>query len=224
MLLLPQDTAAREAVEKRDRERADMAAAIRQPMPLRKLFDRAIDKPVSADVVQKLQQRSTSRFYVPISKRNDEARMVYGYASTEALDSQGERISLAALEQALPEYMRFANVREMHQQSAVGVTKEADVDDKGLYIGVKVVDAAAWTKVKEGVYQGFSIGGKSVAKSRDTITELKLTEISLVDRPSNPEALFDLWKADVSTIRKQDPSANTGLGALLIAAMMPSIC
>jgi phage head maturation protease len=136
------------------------------------------------------------KFYADITKVDEEKRMVYGYASTEKLDSQGEVVSKAAIEKALSSYMEFANIREMHQASAVGVAKQADIDDKGLYLAAKVVDDAAWTKVKEGVYKGFSIGGKKLSKVGDTVESLSLTEISLVDRPANPECKFDVYKSE----------------------------
>jgi hypothetical protein len=72
------------------------------------------------------------RFYWPIAKVDQEQRMVWGYASTDAEDDQGETVTREALAEALDDYMRFANIREMHQPSAVGVAKEAGVDDKGL--------------------------------------------------------------------------------------------
>lgn len=131
-----------------------------------------------------------------ITKVNDEERIVEGYASTEAMDVQGEIVEKTAIEEALPEYMRFGNIREMHQPSAVGKAVSASMDDKGLFISVKVVDDSAWNKVKEGVYNGFSIGGKKLLKIGGTISKLRLTEISLVDRPANPEAIFNLWKGD----------------------------
>lgn len=140
---------------------------------------------------------NTLNVFAEISKIDEEQRMVYGYASTEALDHQGERVAKEAIERALPDYMKFGNIREMHSDSAVGVAEEATIDNKGLYIAAKVVDDNAWKKVKEKVYKGFSIGGKRISKVADTITKLKLTEISLVDRPANPEATFDLYKADV---------------------------
>jgi phage head maturation protease len=124
--------------------------------------------------------------------------MVYGYASSETVDSHGERVTKQALEAALPRYLKFANIREMHQPSAVGVARQAEVDDKGLYIGAHIVDDVAWRKVVGGVYKGFSIGGRVGARSPDdpnVITALQLSEISLVDRPANPDAVFDLWKA-----------------------------
>ncbi len=137
------------------------------------------------------------RFYWPIAKVDAERRMVWGYASTDAEDDQGETITREALAAALDDYMRFANIREMHQPSAVGVATEATIDDKGLYLGAKIVDADAWRKVAEGVYKGFSIGGSVTARDpadRRLITGLRLTEISVVDRPANPEAVFDCWK------------------------------
>jgi phage head maturation protease len=137
-------------------------------------------------------------FYGSIQKVDKEQRMVWGYASTEATDAHGETVLKSAVEGALDDYLEYANLREMHQLSAVGTTQEASVDDKGLYIGAKVVDDTAWKKITEGVYKGFSIGGKVLArdsKNKKTITKIRLDEISLVDRPSNPESRFDVWKA-----------------------------
>ena len=136
--------------------------------------------------------------FLPLEKVDAEQRLVYGYASTEARDSQGEIVTRAAIEAALPAYMEFANIREMHQLSAVGVVKSAGLDDKGLLLEAKVVDDAAWEKVREGVYKGLSIGGRVTrrdALNKAIITGVDLTEISLVDRPANPEALIAAYKA-----------------------------
>ena len=132
--------------------------------------------------------------YVPISKVDKEKRMVYGYCSTEIEDSQGEIVEHMAIINAWSDYMEFANVREMHQPSAVGVTKESMDDNHGKWIGVKVVDDNAWNKVKEEVYKGFSIGGKVTKKDGNRIKEIELYEISLVDRPACEEARFEVVK------------------------------
>ena len=53
-------------------------------------------------------------------------------------------------------------------------------------------------EIKAGVYNGFSIGGKVLArdpKNRKIVTKVLLNEISIVDRPCNPDAKFDIWKA-----------------------------
>jgi hypothetical protein len=158
------------------------------------------------------------RFYWPIAKVDAERRMVWGYASTEAQDDQGETVSREALAGALDDYMRFANIREMHQPSAVGIAKEAAIDDKGLYLGAKIVDADAWQKVVEGVYKGFSIGGRVTARDpadRRLITALRLTEISVVDRPANPEAMFDCWKLSTG------PAAGGSMATIAVTTGAP---
>ena len=145
------------------------------------------------------------KLYAAFAKRDDAQRMVYGYASTEALDSHGEIVTRAALQAALPEFMRFANIREMHQPSAVGRAHDATIDDKGLYLAAHIVDDGAWEKVRTGVYNGFSIAGRVIARDpmqKHVITGCSLTEISLVDRPANPEAVFDLIK-QVETLAKE---------------------
>jgi HK97 family phage prohead protease len=137
-------------------------------------------------------------FYGDLRKVDAEQRIVSGYASTEAVDSAGEIVLKSAVAAALDDYLEWGNVREMHQPSAVGTAVEARLDDKGLYLCAKIVDDAAWRKVVEKVYRGFSIGGKvreRDTKNRNVITKLSLAEISLVDRPCNTEARFDLWKA-----------------------------
>lgn len=133
--------------------------------------------------------------FCEFTKSNDEERRVWGYASSEALDVHGEIIEKKAIEKALPDYMEWANIREMHGSSAVGIAEDAQMDEKGLFITVKVVDDNAWKKVKEGVYKGFSIGGQVKKRLKNVIKELELFEISLVDRPANPEAKFVAYKA-----------------------------
>jgi hypothetical protein len=132
--------------------------------------------------------------FFDIQKVDFEERIVKGYASTEAVDMAGEIVSKQAIADALNDFMKYGNVREMHVNSAAGVVEKAMVDEKGLYITAKVVDDSAWKKVTTGVYKGFSIGGRVLSKVGNMITKLLLTEISLVDRPCNPEAVFDLYK------------------------------
>ncbi len=134
------------------------------------------------------------RIYVPILKIDKDKRMAWGYCTTEAVDSQGEIVERKAIKDAWADYMKFANIREMHQASAVGITKEFTHDDKGTFIGVKVVDDRAWKFVTETVYKGFSIGGKILEKVGNRIKQIALNEISLVDRPANEEARLTVVK------------------------------
>jgi HK97 family phage prohead protease len=146
------------------------------------------------------------KLYAAITKLDDEHRVVTGYASTEALDCQGEIVKREALAAALPDYLKYANIREMHGLSAVGVAHQAQIDDKGLYLTANIVDPLAWHKVKAGVYKGFSIGGRVTARDEQNphmITGLDLNEISLVDRPANPEAMIDAWKVCGEPLAKE---------------------
>jgi hypothetical protein len=76
-----------------------------------------------------------------------------------------------------------------------------------------VVDPIAVAKVRNQVYRGFSIGGRVTKRAPGdpkTITGLVLNEISLVDRPANPEAVFDCWKAAEGVGGRSPAAAPTG--------------
>lgn len=144
-----------------------------------------------------------AKLYAEIAKmeaQDDGTVKVWGYASSEAVDSDGEIISAEAMKAAIPDYMKFGAVREMHGSNAAGTAIEINVEDDGrTFFGAHIVDPVAVTKVKTGVYKGFSIGGSVTARdelNKSQITGLKLTEISLVDRPANPDAVFTCFKAD----------------------------
>jgi hypothetical protein len=138
--------------------------------------------------------------FTKIEPLDDGTIKVIGVASSGAIDDADETVLPEAMKAALPSYMRFGALREMHGLSAAGATLNAEVGDDGLTrIETHVVDPLAVKKVQLGVYKGFSIGGKVLARDpsdRRVITKIKLDEISLVDRPCNPEAVIDMWKAD----------------------------
>jgi len=138
-----------------------------------------------------------------IEDQPDGTLKVYGVASTGARDDAGEIVRPEAMKAALPDYARYPALREMHQPTAAGRTLEATVDDDGATrIVAHVVDPVAIAKVKSRTYSGFSIGGRVLARDAadsTVITKIKLSEISLVDRPANPEAVIDLWKADAGS-------------------------
>lgn len=143
------------------------------------------------------------KLYGEISKTeelDDGTIKVWGYASTGSVDSDGETITPDAMKAALPDYMKFGAVREMHKAWAAGTAIEANVQDDGrTWFGAHVVDSEAVKKVRAGVYKGFSVGGKVTSRdelNKSVIKGVKLTEISLVDRPANPEATFTMFKAD----------------------------
>jgi HK97 family phage prohead protease len=151
--------------------------------------------------------------YLDIAKA--EQRIASGIASTDTLDSQpgvmdgtpyvGDIVDPDAIKGALADYLEWRNVRLMHQPIAVGTALTAEVIDGKLHLAVKVVDDDAWEKIKAGVLRGFSIGGRILkavleqlpdGRTIRRILELALTEISLVDRPANPDARILLFKME----------------------------
>src|SRR5215472_8540649 len=133
-----------------------------------------------------------------IEPLDDGTIRVHGVVSTPTKDDQGEVVLPSAMREAIPDYMRFPALREMHGLSAAGTALSCDCDDDGITrIVGHVVDPVAVKKVRNNVYRGFSIGGRVLERETgnyNTISKLQLQEISLVDRPANPEAIISLWK------------------------------
>ena len=135
------------------------------------------------------------------TRQDGDALWVFGYLITEAIDSYNTILTLSGAREALKDYEQYRNVREMHQPDAVGKAWILELDDKGLYIGVKVVDADAIRKVEEGVLQGLSVGFEPVDGHYETrqdqnifvFDRYKIIEATICDRNSNPEAGIDYF-------------------------------
>ena len=137
-----------------------------------------------------------------VAPQADGSVRVTGVASSEARDRQGEIVLASAIEDALPDFFRHGTgaLREMHSaQRAVGTVDEVEVGaDKKTRIVATVVDSEAIKKIKAKVFKAYSIGGRVLARDPDDrkiITAIELAEISLVDAPSNPESVLELFKA-----------------------------
>lgn len=140
--------------------------------------------------------------FTKIEPTEDGHLKVYGIASSEAVDAAGEVITAEAMKAAIPAYMEFGAVREMHQSWAAGTAVKCEVNEKGqTEFEAIIVDSEAKEKVEARVYKGFSVGGNIPKGGRDPlnkniITSINLVEISLVDRPCNPEAKLAVSKVD----------------------------
>jgi|GEM_PF-1277223 len=146
-----------------------------------------------------------------VESNDDGTITVIGIASDGSVDADGEVITAQAMQAAIPDYMSLGTgaLREMHQLSAAGTVDEAYVNDAGeTVITARVVDPIAVLKVQQGVYKGFSVGGSSTSKLGKTITGLRLTEISLVDKPNNPNAVIQMWKCEDFNKAGDDPEIN----------------
>jgi hypothetical protein len=158
----------------------------------------------------------TFSLYRPFSKIEDQpdgSILVFSPINDETPDDQGEVVDFGGFQKAAIDYMQWANVREMHEHSAVGTMDQLVHDPvRKVSEGVMhIVDPTAVMKVKSGVYKGTSIGGnkrldtahmeKVGDKSVRRIMDLNLIEVSLVDRPSRPTARLTLLKrSDPETV------------------------
>ena len=142
--------------------------------------------------------------------KDDEARLVEGILTSEAIDHDNCIVDYESIKEAWPGYIKFGNIRAMHPDGnivAVGFIADYRFDDeaKQVWITAYISDDQDWRKVKDGTYKGFSIGGdenkakrKYVTIDGVTITRIwieRLIEASLVDRPADPEALFSVFYA-----------------------------
>jgi hypothetical protein len=167
--------------------------------------------------------------FAALTKVDEAKREVWGLATAEVVDKDGEIFDYASSRPYFEEWSReiaaatagrsLGNVREMHRSSAVGKLVDLQFDDelKTIAVGAKIVDDAAWLKCAEGVYTGFSIGGRYVHLWPDG-EFLRFTaqpaEISVVDNPAVPNAHFTAIKSDGSSeVRKFTAAGN--------AAMLP---
>lgn len=157
--------------------------------------------------------------FIPIAKIDEQRHEVWGFATTEAVDNADEVMDYASSKPHFVDWSKRAekrtggkskgNIRAMHQPIAAGILLEMRPDDaaKGFYIGAKVTDENEWGKVITGTYSGFSIGGSYMKRWSDPTNPGKIrytakpAEISLVDSPCNPEATFDVVKADGSVAK-----------------------
>jgi len=161
--------------------------------------------------------KDTLQLNIPISKIDEEQRIVTGIATTEALDSQGDIVDYEASKKAFSEWKNIGNIREMHDPIAVGKAIDVQFDDenKQVIVSAKISESAdgenAWIKVKEGILGGFSIGGRvfEVAKDKaiegaNRIVDYALSELSLVDNPACPEAKLIMVKSKNGTAKTTD--------------------
>jgi len=159
--------------------------------------------------------------FVPFAKVDESKRQVWGIVTAEVPDKDDEvcdydgsvpyyKAVISEMEKAT-DGKNFFPLREMHGLSAAGkcIGFEFRNADREIFMGFEVVDDGAWKKVAEGVYTGFSHGGKMVKSWPDPVYDGCLryiadpSEVSLVDNPCLGVAHFTYVKADgTQEIRK----------------------
>ena len=161
--------------------------------------------------------------FAQIQKIDVEKRLIYARATDETPDRSGEAFDYVTSKPHFQKWSQEAsdatngasvgNLRAMHGKVAAGKFTEIQFNDEARAIDTvcKVTDNNEWDKVMDGTYTGLSIGGSYAKTWEDPVQKgfggkaLKRytaipSEISLVDRPCNPNAkFFEIRKADGSS-------------------------
>lgn len=150
----------------------------------------------------------TAHLYVPIERIDKRKREVYGRATVEDVDAYRTIFSYEGSKKAFDKWMReFGNIREMHDDKrAIGKAVQVRFDDENKQVLVKArisrsLDGDnAWTKVEEGILNGFSVGASQGVwdkverngKEYPLLKEYNLVELSLVDHPATPGCTIEV--------------------------------
>ena len=153
--------------------------------------------------------------FAPIIRVDADRREIELCATSEALDSHGTIFDYDASRAAFTRWI--GNVREMHGRMAIGSRVAVRCDDatRRIYVRIRISRGArdTWEKVLDGTLRGACIGASNVAWRRQrrrvagepqwvrVATRYDLVELSLVDNPSNPDAL------GISFVRDATPNA-----------------
>jgi len=154
----------------------------------------------------------THAFAADITKAERDANgdlIVYGKATGPDLDLDKQVCDPAWLKQAMPEWMTWGNLREMHQPIAAGVGLELAAQGDDWMVKSKCVDEGTAKKIETGVLKGYSVGIRNAQVVKDAsapggrIVGGSIVEVSYVDRPCNPTATLAIAKA--ATLDKGAP-------------------
>lgn len=175
----------------------------------------------------------TANVFLQITKVDEAKRLVYARVTDETIDKADE---IFDYDTSKPHFEAWSadvqkasggkshgNVRSMHGKVAAGTIKSIGFDDahKAIDAVISVSDDNEWRKCLDGTHTGVSIGGSYVKKWPDEVVKTatrytaKPIELSLVDRPCNPNSLFfDVLKADGTVLQKAfqttEPETVTG--------------
>ncbi|MEW6295955.1 MAG: HK97 family phage prohead protease [Candidatus Diapherotrites archaeon] len=149
---------------------------------------------------------------------NEDERIFTAYGSVDITDNQGERIPIQEFKPIMPIiFKRGADIMNSHSNKKVGKWVNYEFTEKNdkpaiLLTGIigkdyKLEDET-WEKIKTGKYQGVSFGGASLkqdlgfykGKPELILRDLEGYEFSVVEKPANPEAVFE----SINYIAKSD--------------------
>lgn len=152
-----------------------------------------------------------------VSLDDSQDLIIEGYANTITKDRAGDVIPSATWNKhgALANYNKNPIVLAFHNHSKpIGKAIEVTVTELGLYIKAKISKGAGdlYQLIKDGILSTFSVGFMIKDAEYDSvtdtyfITDVELTEISVVSVPCNQDSLFSVAKSlkqdDVSSFKE----------------------
>ena len=149
-----------------------------------------------------MSEQITYAYAGDIDKSYDEdgSLIVVGKATGPDLDLDEQVCDPNWLKSAMPAWMEYGNLREMHQPVAAGIGLELSADGDDWHLKSKVVDPGTQAKIEAGALRGYSIGIKGAKVIKDAaapggrIVGGTIVEVSYVDRPCNPTAVTAIAK------------------------------
>lgn len=161
------------------------------------------------------------RITFPIMKTEElaDGRMIVrGIATSDAIDKQGEKLLYAGSVAAFEKWFETGPaVREAHDEkkpvgSGLSFTPLPNDGAIAVEVFVSAAEQGTQTKLREKVLRAFSIGGRPLESNLvkeggrvyKEIPAWEMEELSLVDRPANPDCIIAFAKTGSILSRKGD--------------------
>ena len=169
---------------------------------------------MSSDSDSKLTRWDYSLSFEKLASSDENVMYVAGEASNPHEDEDNEFMNMKSLKKVFSKYMKNPVIKFMHDKTpqwkgAIGVVVEKYTDTEGKIWETSFGDTPflvakftkgtmpewLWNGIKEGIYKGFSIGGKAMRKSGGELIVKSWLETSVVDVPSAKGSFYQVLKA-----------------------------
>lgn len=196
----------------------DFGACV-QGMQDKQGYDKETAEKVCGAIERDVKKSDTASKYLDELKEEfgNEARLFVGNLSVDVKDKEGDQITLDAFKKVMPIFMRRGVLIDSHTNRVVGRPLKywTDENSGATTVGWQIyedyhIDDETWEKIRNGTYEGMSIGGFALPEGQETvcdgsgcrviIKEIELWEGSAVKRGANTEAVIlahnELAKSD----------------------------
>lgn len=132
--------------------------------------------------------------------------IIEGMANTTSVDRAGDLIPRSTWEKEsqLSNFLKNPIVLAFHNHSMpIGVVEKLEIRDEGLFVRVRISETipAVFQQIKKQILKAFSIGFRLLDWEYKpdvdvfVMTEIEMTELSVVSVPCNQDSMFDLSKS-----------------------------